>query len=146
MKPPPQPESLPGDDGVTVGACEGWRRVTLVLELVEHRCHLLPGAHQLTPVLFNLLNRYINSGALFITTMYIDKAIIKFSSLCGLCRRILELEENVRLELEYTQQLVLSCLLAITTHYTAQDTDTRGTYNIQVTGHTRWSQVIRTLP
>ena len=40
--------------------------------------------------------------------------------------RCLELEEETRFELEYTQQLLLSCLLSIISHLTTTHTDITG--------------------
>ena len=71
-----------------------WKRVTLVLELMEHACSRISEVHALLPLLFALLSK------------------------------CLELEEKVRFELEYTQQLLLSCLINITSHLTNSNPDT----------------------
>ena len=54
LPPPPVPQGSGGG-----GECEEWKRMTVVLEQLEHRLHLLSDSHQLVPVLFNLLSRYI---------------------------------------------------------------------------------------
>ena len=71
-----RPASPPADEEVGVVRTV-WRRVTLVLELIQHSCHLVTDVHLLVPVLFGLLSKLVCLRA----CEYYSPIYMNFSSL-----------------------------------------------------------------
>ena len=102
----PAVESIPGG-----GLPLSWKRVTTVLELIQQTSDVVRDVQMLPPHLFNLLSRYKYSLTVIVVLWWL------YSSLLPRC---LEVEEYLRLQLEYTQQLLLSSLLHICSYLTDQ--------------------------
>eukprot|EP00731_Ephydatia_muelleri_P018756 Em0011g796a len=99
LKPPPTPskkprlrnaKSQPTAVEWKEDASRAWRRLTALLEFIQHRCASIGDCHLLVPYLFNVLSRN------------------------------LEEEESKRVSLEYTVQLVLSSLLNLCNYLQSQ--------------------------
>lgn len=89
-----------------------WQRVTLILELLQHK-KKLRRPQVLVPTLFNLLARYgIVYNTSFVTNNH--KSQIMFLNVGDVfVSRSLEAETAEHGNMEYTKQLLLSCLLNV---------------------------------
>lgn len=84
-----------------------WQKVTLILELLQHK-KKLKRAQMLVPVLFSLLSRYLQNRLI---SLHALQNLAIFYILFSL--RSLEPQAGNHGNMEYTKQLLLSCLLNI---------------------------------
>ncbi|XP_037610453.1 HEAT repeat-containing protein 1 isoform X2 [Sebastes umbrosus] len=103
-----------GVDGVPEGGAMSWQRVTLILELLQHK-KKLKRAQTLVPVLFSLLARSLESCPGDQTNMEYTKQLL-LSCLLNVCHRLSPeggaVESDVLDEEKFSVELVVQCIRA----------------------------------